>query len=181
LTTQTITETEMQTPEPLQPSHVQSVLDAHRLNIRIRYFETTTATSQQAADNIGCALGQIVKSIAFLVEDRPVLVLASGDQRVDDRRIAAHYGVGRKKVKVATPEQMITLYGYAPGSMPPIAHRTSDIDIFLDATLQRYEQVFAAGGAHNAIFGIALAQLAEITQGRFMDVVRVDSEPASAD
>jgi len=158
--------------EPLSPDHVQSALDRLDLGIKIHYFESSTATSQLAADNIGCALGQIVKSLAFIVDGKPVVVLASGDQRVDDRKLAALFGVGRKKVKVATAEQCIEIYGYAPGGVPPLAHRTPGLPIFLDDSLQRYQQLYAAGGAHNAIFPITLAQLVEITGAQFADVKR---------
>jgi prolyl-tRNA editing enzyme YbaK/EbsC (Cys-tRNA(Pro) deacylase) len=160
----------------LTPQDVQAVLDRHKLDIRIRLFDLPTATSQQAADNIGCQLGQIVKSIAFLVDGRPILVLASGDQRVDDRKIAAVYGVGRKKVKAANPDQMVAIYGYPPGSMPPFAHRTSDIDVWVDDSLRRFDLLYAAGGAHNAIFPITLEQLLQVTGARVADVVRESSD-----
>lgn len=167
--------------EILRPDDVQAALDRAHLDIRIRFFETTTATSQQAADNIGCALGQIVKSIAFVVDERPILVLASGDQRVDDRKIAVRYDVGRKKVKVASPEQMVTIYGYPPGSMPPVAHRTPGIDVLLDETLGRFDLVYAAGGAHNAIFPITVQQLQTITCGHWLDVVRREDDTPRTD
>lgn len=66
---------------PLTPQHVQAVLNAMGFKTEIVFFEATTATSQQAADQIGCELGQIVKSIAFMVNGQPVLVLTSGDQK----------------------------------------------------------------------------------------------------
>lgn len=158
--------------QELTPQHVQAELDRLNTGITIHFFETTTATSQQAADNIGCELGQIVKSIAFLVDSQPIVVLTSGDQLVDDRKIATMYEVGRKKVKTAKPDQMVAIYGYPPGSMPPLAYRTPDIHVYLDESLQRYETVYAAGGAHNAIFPIALAQLADISGAKFVDVVK---------
>ena len=166
--------------QPFTSEYVQTALAGHGLDIKIHYFETTTATSQQAADNIGCQLGQIVKSIAFLVDERPILVLTSGDQRVDDKKIAALYAVGRKKVRVATPEQMVDLYGYAPGSMPPLAHRTSDLDIYVDESLQRFDLLYAAGGAHNAIFPITVEQLVRVSGGKLADVVRSSSNDDEA-
>lgn len=156
--------------EPLTPSHVQAALDRFGWDIKMRFFEESTATSQQAADAISCELGQIVKSLAFLIDGQPVLVLASGDQRVDTRKLAAKHDVGRKKVKAAKPEQCIEIYGYAPGGVPPIGHRTPDLPAYIDDSLRRYETVYAAGGAHNAIFPIGLAQLVEATGGEFMDV-----------
>ena len=115
--------------QPLTPDDVQAALDRFSLGIQIRFFDTPTATSQQAADNIGCELGQIVKSICFLVGDQPVMVLASGDQKVDDRKLAEFYSVSRKKVKVATPEQLVEIWGYEPGSVPPFGHRIADTDL----------------------------------------------------
>lgn len=72
---------------------VQHALDTFGFGITIKHYEQSTATSQLAADVIGCQLGQIAKSICFLVEDAPVLAVMSGDQLVDDRKIAAFIGV----------------------------------------------------------------------------------------
>jgi prolyl-tRNA editing enzyme YbaK/EbsC (Cys-tRNA(Pro) deacylase) len=157
---------------PMTPADVQSELDRLNTGIQIRFFENTTATSQQAADNVGCELGQIVKSLAFIIDGQPIVVLASGDQRVDDRKLAEMYNVGRKKVKIASPDECISIYGYAPGGVPPLPHRTAGLPIYMDDSLQRYEIVYAAGGAHNAIFEISLVRLVEITGAKFADVAR---------
>ncbi len=161
--------------QPLTPQNVQAVIDRVMPGTQIIFFENTTATSQQAADNIGCLLGQIVKSICFLVEleDRrePIIVLTSGDQKVDDRKIADLYGVGRKKVKVATADELVEIYGYPPGSVPPFGHR-QPIRTYIDQTLSRWDQLYAAGGDHNAIFPITLAVLVSTTGGEMRDVVR---------
>jgi prolyl-tRNA editing enzyme YbaK/EbsC (Cys-tRNA(Pro) deacylase) len=156
--------------EPLTPEYVQAALDGFNLGIQIRFFDNSTATSQQAADNIGCELGQIAKSLAFLIDGQPVVVIASGDQRVDDKKLAALYNVGRKKVRSATPEQCVEIYGYAPGGVPPLAYRTPGLPVHLDDSLKRYQQIYAAGGAHNAIFPVTLDQLAQISGGQFSDV-----------
>ena len=156
--------------QPLTPTDVQAAMTALGLEIEMTFFEESTATSQQAADQIGCELAQIVKSIAFFVDGSPLLVLASGDGMVDDKKLAVRFDVGRKKIKIAKPDQLIEVWGYPPGGVPPFGHRTSDIQILVDDALQRYEQVYAAGGAHNAIFGIRLTQLVEKTGGTFADV-----------
>lgn len=158
--------------ESLTPADVQAALDAWNLGLRIRFFDNSTATSQLAADNIGCQLGQIAKSLAFIVDGTPILVVASGDQRVDERKIASRFNVGRKKVKFASPEQCVEIYGYAPGGMPPVGHRTKNLPVLLDDSFQRYEDIYPAGGANNAIFHLKLAQLAQITGGEFADVKR---------
>jgi prolyl-tRNA editing enzyme YbaK/EbsC (Cys-tRNA(Pro) deacylase) len=165
--------------QTLTPQDVQATLQQMGLNPQMRFYETTTATSQQAADNIGCQLGQIVKSICFIVEletgRQPILVLTSGDQRVDDRKIADLYGVGRKRVKIATAEECIEIYGYPPGSVPPVGHRSPDLHKYIDDSLQRFDQLYAAGGAHNAIFPITLDQLIQATGAKVISVVRNDN------
>lgn len=158
----------------MTPADVRAALKAAGLDIEITLYDTTTATSQQAADNIGCLLGQIAKSIAFIVEGQPILVIASGDQRVDDRKVAAFFNVGRKKVKSATPEQCVEIYGYAPGSVPPLGHRTPQLPVLIDESLKRFDVLYAAGGAHNAIFPITLDDLVSASGGQFADVARSD-------
>lgn len=164
--------------ESFTPEHVQAALDSFGQGITIRFFDNSTATSQLAADNIGCELGQIAKSLAFIIDGQPIVVIASGDQRVDDKKLAALYNVGRKRVRPATPEQCVEIYGYAPGGVPPLAYRTPGLRVHLDESLQRYQQIYAAGGAHNAIFPVTLAQLAQISGGKFTDVRKAAQEEA---
>ncbi|MDX2162864.1 MAG: YbaK/EbsC family protein [bacterium] len=164
---------------PLTSADVQAALDRFPYNIQIRFFETTTATSQQAADNIGCALGQIIKSICFIAAGQPVVVLTSGDQRVDDRKLAALRGISRKHVSIATPDDCIAIYGYAPGSVPPLGYRTAQIPAYIDETLRRFDVLYGAGGAHNAIFPVTFDQLVEMTGGQVIGIVK-QAEPPTA-
>jgi len=158
--------------QPMTPDDVQTVLDSFSFDIKIIFFDSTTATSQQAADNIRCEVAQIVKSICFFAGEQPVIVLTSGAQRVDDKKIAALQGVGRKQVRAAKPEECVDIFGYAPGSVPPFPHRTTGIITYIDQTLQNYPLLYAAGGAHNAIFPVTLAQLISVTGGTITDVIK---------
>lgn len=152
---------------------VQFALERLGLEIEIIAFDSSTATAQQAADSAGCELGQIVKSLGFLIErTKPVLVLASGDQSVDERKLAALFHVGRKKVRMMNPEQCLSILGYAPGGVPPLGHRKADIPVILDNNLRRYDKVYAAGGAANAIFPIELAVLRAVTKADFADIAK---------
>jgi len=158
--------------EALTPDHVQTALNALNLGITIHFFPHSTATAPLAADAIGCEIGQIAKSLCFLVHDQPILVIAAGDQRIDDRKLATLLDVTRKQVKFATPAQCLEHFGYAPGGVPPIAHRRRPHAVYLDASLKRYTQLYPAGGSSNAIFGITLAQLVQISGGTLVDVRR---------
>lgn len=158
--------------EALTPDHVQAALNALHLGITIRLFPHSTATAHLAAEVIGCEVGQIAKSLCFMVQDHPILVIASGDQRVDDRKLATLLGVTRKVVTFATPDQCVEYWGYAPGSVPPVGHRQKPHAVYLDDALQRYTHIYPAGGANNAIFGVTLAQLVQLSDGTFVDVKR---------
>lgn len=157
--------------QPLTTEDVKAALETLGLDIPIQQFETSTATSQEAADTLGTELGSIVKSLCFFLGDEPVIVLGAGDQRMDDRKLAALGGVGRKKVRMASPEQSIELSGYAPGGVPPIGHRVR-LPIYVDDTLSRFGVVYAAAGAPDAIFRIPYRELLQATAGEVVDIAR---------
>jgi prolyl-tRNA editing enzyme YbaK/EbsC (Cys-tRNA(Pro) deacylase) len=157
---------------PLTPIDVQRALFSFDPYIKIITFEESTATSELAAAAIGCDVSQIAKSICMMVEDKPVVAITSGNQRVDDRKIAAYFQVGRKRVRMATAEECVTLFGYAPGGVPPFGHRDPQITKLLDATLQQHETVYPAAGSANTVFAITPARLAELTGSSYIDFVR---------
>ena len=159
--------------QALTPNDVQIALDQHDLGITLKSYDANTATSALAAEAIGCTVAQIAKSICFVInKDYPVLVVASGTNTVDDRKLATLLDVGRKKVRLAKPDQCIEIFGYAPGGVPPIGHRTEGMQIFLDHDLQQYERIWAAGGTANINFGIVPDQLAQITNGKWVDIAK---------
>lgn len=151
--------------DPWNADHVRRVLTERAPDIEIRFFDASTATSQLAAEQIGCELGQIAKSIVFFAEDRPVVVVISGDQRIDDRKLATHFGLPRKRIRTANADECIAVTGYAPGGVPPIAHRRDDIILFVDQSLNRYPQIFAAAGAPNAIMPMTVERLVQLSGG----------------
>ena len=159
--------------EPLTSNDVQKALNSYGFDIQLIESTESTATSELAAAAIGCEVAQIAKSICLIVDkEKPVLVVASGTQSVDDRKIAAIFNVGRKKVRLAKAEECIEIFGYPPGGVPPVGHRTSDIVIFLDNNLKQFDRVYAAAGTANINFGITCEQLEIVTQGIWADVVK---------
>ena len=157
---------------PLTPIDVQQTLLIFDPHIKIITFTESTATSELAAAAIGCTVAQIAKSICLMVDDKPVVAITSGDQRVDDRKIAAYFQVGRKRVRMATADECVALFGYAPGGVPPIAHRNPTIRKLLDATLQQHATVYPAAGSANTVFAITPPRLAELTGGPYIDFVK---------
>jgi prolyl-tRNA editing enzyme YbaK/EbsC (Cys-tRNA(Pro) deacylase) len=157
--------------EALTPDDVQATLKNLGLDIQVQIMADSTRTAPEAAAAIGTELGTIIKSLCFMVNGEPVVILASGDKRVDDRKVAAMYGVGRKKVKIADAETTIRETGYAPGGVPPVGH-IKELPILIDEMLGRFEIVYGAAGSPYAIFPIPYDTLIEVTGGKVVDVAK---------
>ena len=158
--------------ESLTPAHVQTALDAHNLGLSVKHYDDHTTTSGDAARVIGCELGQIAKSLCLMVGGNPVLVVASGDRRIAEAKLAKHFGIGRKKIKMTSSEQCVRVFGYAPGGVPPVGHRTKGIQIVLDGTLSRWDRLFAAAGTPHDNFEVTFEELRTITGGTVLDCVK---------
>ncbi len=135
----------------------------------ITEFDQPTRTAQEAADTIGCDVGQIVKSLCFSVNGAPVMALVSGANRLDTRKLAALCEVGRKKVKRADAGVVREATGFAIGGVPPFGHE-NEMAIYVDRDLTSYEQVWAAAGTPHAVFPIEPQTLVELTEGTVADL-----------
>jgi prolyl-tRNA editing enzyme YbaK/EbsC (Cys-tRNA(Pro) deacylase) len=154
----------------LSPS-AQKVQDAlHTLGFNLTVIENTTSarTAQEAADRVGVRLGQIVKSLIFKgkASSKPILVLTSGSNRVDEKRIKAYAG---EKIGRAEPDFVREVTGYAIGGVPPIAH-LQPMETYLDEDLLQYEVIWAAAGTPNAIFELTPDELQKMTGGMVVQV-----------
>jgi prolyl-tRNA editing enzyme YbaK/EbsC (Cys-tRNA(Pro) deacylase) len=134
-------------------------------------FEQSTKTSADAAAAVGCTVAQIAKSIMLkTVKDRkPVLVIASGVNRVDEKKVSAALG---GKVKSADAEFVLENAGVAPGGVAPVGHKVVPI-IVLDQDLKNFDMIWAAAGTPNAVFRLTWNDLVEITGGIPADVAKV--------
>jgi prolyl-tRNA editing enzyme YbaK/EbsC (Cys-tRNA(Pro) deacylase) len=156
--------------EPINPSaqKIQNILKGFGSDYKVIEFSESTKTAQEAADRVGCQLGQIVKSLIFkgLSSNKGILVLTSGANRVDENRISQYMGesIGR-----ADPEFVRSVTGFAIGGVPPVGH-AQPMETYIDEDLLQYTDVWAAAGTPNAVFQLPSADLVKITNGK---VVRV--------
>ncbi len=117
--------------------------------VEVRRFPQGTKTAADAALAIGCEVGQIVKSLVFMADGRPVLALTSGANRVDAQLLAGL--VGAREARRATPEEARAATGYAVGGTPPFGH-PEPLPAFLDPSLMDHGEVWAAAGTPDSVF-----------------------------
>ncbi|HVJ34646.1 MAG TPA: YbaK/EbsC family protein [Terriglobia bacterium] len=146
---------------------IQAVLGSE---FEVLEFSESTRTAEEAATAIGCSVAQIAKSLLFRAaeSDRPVLVVASGTNRVDEKKVAALIGEG---IARADADFVRAKTGFAIGGVPPVGHLESPI-ILIDADIDRFDIIWAAAGTPNAVFKLTPAQLRTLTQGQVADVAK---------
>ena len=157
---------------PDGPALVAEAMLARGLESRIERFPEGTATAMEAAAALGCGLGQIVKTLILLADGRPTAVLVAGDRQADTAALARLLGVSRKRLKMATAEQVFELTGYQVGGVPPVG-LPGEWDIIADDSLTRFTEVWAAAGASDALFGADTGKLLEATKAQLAAVGKV--------
>jgi prolyl-tRNA editing enzyme YbaK/EbsC (Cys-tRNA(Pro) deacylase) len=149
-------------------ARVRDALASHGLAADIREFDASTRTSADAAAAIGCTVAQIAKSVIFRAKaaNQPVLVIASGINRVDEKKLEAVLG---DKIGRADADFVRASTGFAIGGVAPVGH-TGPVRVFIDSDLNRYDEIWAAAGSPNAVFRLTPADLQRITGGHVMKV-----------
>jgi prolyl-tRNA editing enzyme YbaK/EbsC (Cys-tRNA(Pro) deacylase) len=140
---------------------VQAALAALGLDVPITVFLTSTRTVAEAAATLGATEGQIVKSLVLVSAEGPVLVLASGTNRLDLALLSSTLG---RTIRMASAAEVRAITGCAVGGVPPVGHSTA-LPVYVDRDLLQYDVVYAAAGTPNAAFAIAPDRLLEITSG----------------
>jgi len=163
----------------LTSTDLQSFMQQHSIAGEILHLSVPTPTVETAAQAVGTHPGQIVKSILFLVDSHPVLAITCGTQPVEQRAIASLYGVGRKRVKLASPQVVLDISGYEVGAMPPFGHR-QPLPTLLDQRVLEQLVVYAGGGAENALVRLKPEDIQRVTQAKVLDLVQLPAKEAGA-
>jgi prolyl-tRNA editing enzyme YbaK/EbsC (Cys-tRNA(Pro) deacylase) len=146
---------------------VSAYLEERGIEARVVTLDESTRTSQLAADALGCTVAEIAKSIVFRAGEHAVVVVISGDKRVDAKKVSALLGV---KVGNADADAVKSLTGYVIGGVPPFPHDAA-VKVILDGSLSRFKKVWAAAGTPNSVMNIAVAQFTTMA-GDFSDVAQ---------
>ena len=147
---------------------VQDVLASHGVDLQVVEMPDSTRTAADTAAAIGCAVAQIAKSLIFRGKetDRPVLVVACGVNRVDEKKVAGLIG---EAIGKADAEFVRARTGFVIGGVPPVGHAET-LTTLIDADLLAFDEIWAAAGTPNAVFRLLPAQLVTITGGLVGDV-----------
>lgn len=147
---------------------VQDALSAYGLEFQVVELPASTRTAQEAAAAIGCTVEQIVKSLVFCTKQTrtPILVLASGPNRVNEKAIGKIVG---EPIEKAPADFVREVTGFAIGGVPPVGHK-EPISTYIDQDLLQYEQLWAAAGTPNAVFCLRPADLEHLTCGTLISI-----------
>jgi prolyl-tRNA editing enzyme YbaK/EbsC (Cys-tRNA(Pro) deacylase) len=146
------------------------VTDAARaagVEISVERFPERTRTAADAARAVGCEVGQIVKSLVFMADDRPIVALVSGANRVDLARLAR--ATGAAVARRADGDEARAATGFAIGGVPPFGH-AAQVSVLVDRDLLAYDRVWAAAGLPDAVFAITPAELVGASGGDVADI-----------
>lgn len=163
----------------LTAADLAAYIAGHHIQAELLPMHEDTPTVADAARALGVASEQIVKSVVFLVDGRPHLVIANGLRRISQGKLAARFGLGKKRVRLAPPDVVLDVTGYPVGTMPPFGHLTP-LPTLLDRHVLAQDEVFAGGGAIDYLLRITPEELLRATRAEVAEVTEEDDTTRSA-
>ena len=134
---------------------VKKYFAGYGMESRVLEFDVSSETVELAAAALNCEPGRIAKTLSFLVGEQPILIVSAGDVKIDNAKYKATFG---KKAKMLTQEQVTELIGHAVGGVCPFAINPG-VDIYLDASLKKYETAFPACGSSNSAIELTIPEM----------------------
>ena len=147
---------------------VRAFMREHGMEHRILEFDVSSATVELAAVAVGCEPARIAKTLSFMVDGGPVLVVAAGDAKVDNRRFKEQF---HTKARMLTPDEAVTLVGHAVGGVCPFAVNDG-VRVYLDKSLRRFRTVYPACGSSSSAIELTLDELQQLSGGEWADVCK---------
>jgi Cys-tRNA(Pro) deacylase len=154
-------------PWPESVERVAAVLRERAVDARLEEFEDGTPTAEAAARAVGCDPGEIVKTIVFVCDGRPVLALVPGDRRADAAKVAAAAGAGY--ARMARPEEVLAATGFQPGAVAPFP-APHVARVLLERELLQHETLWAGAGSSQHMVGLAASDLLRLSRAEIGDL-----------
>ena len=152
--------------EPVK--RAEKFLKSFDQSLEVIILENSARTAQDAAKALDCKVGAIVKSLLFRAEDDFILCLVAGDKRCSLNKLKKFKD--KKDISMASPEEVKTQTGYTIGGVSPVGH-LEDVEIVIDNSLERFNELFAAAGHPNCVFKINFINIQKITNGKIKDII----------
>ena len=152
--------------EPVK--RVQEFITQFDSKLKILTLDTTARTAKDAAESLGCEVGAIVKSLVFRADDTFLICLVAGDKRCSLNKLKKV--IDKKDVCMANADEVKTNTGFSIGGVAPVAH-LKKLNILIDQSLGRFQNVFAAAGHPNSIFKIEYDKLVQMTKGEVKEII----------
>ena len=152
--------------EPVK--RVEKFLKGFNQSLEVIVLENSARTAKEAATALGCDVGAIIKSLLFKTEDNFILCLVAGDKRCSLNKLKKIKNI--KDISMASAEEVKTQTGYTIGGVSPVGHLIK-VEIFIDKTLKRFNNLFAAAGHPNCVFKIDFVNIQIITNGKIEDII----------
>ncbi len=151
-------------------------INDNQIEAQIVYLSVETPTVAAAAEAVNVLPDQIGKSLLFLVDGEPVLVIANGSTRIDYKALASYLKVNRKRIRLANPEQVLQYTGYSVGTVPPFGH-IDPVLTLMEQSVVEQEEIFVGGGDINALLRISMTELERVIDAPCINLKRVESKP----
>ena len=147
---------------------VRAFMREKNMEEKILEFEVSSATVELAAQAVGCEPARIAKTLSFMVNGAPVLIVAAGDAKVDNSKFKAAF---HTKAKMLTPDEAVELVGHAVGGVCPFAVNDG-VKVYLDESLRRFTTVFPAAGSSNSAIELTMSELEALSGGVWLDICK---------
>ena len=148
---------------------LQQFLDDEAINAEIVHLATETPTVEAAARAVGCRPEQIGKSILFLANGAPYLVIANGTTKVGYKALADYLAISRKRLKLANAAQVVDITGYEVGTVPPFGH-LKRLPTIIESRVMNQETIYAGGGTINALMRLSTAELLRVSTAEVLSL-----------
>ena len=148
-------------------------LKKYNMEDRIMVFDTSSATVKEAAEAIHCKEQEIAKTMSFLVEEDPIVIVVAGDVKVDNSKYKQEF---HKKAKMVPAEDLINIIGHEMGGVGPWGLK-DNVKVYLDESLKRFDYVYPACGSHNSAIKVTIEELEKTTNyDKWIDVTKPKEE-----
>lgn len=145
----------------LNSARLTQFIVQHHIEAEILHLTADTPTVADAARVMGVQPEQIIKSVLFLADEQPVLVIGNGLNRINYKKLADHLGVSRRRVKTADSDEVLTITGYVAGSVPPFGH-VQPLRTILDTAVLEQTDIYGGGGEIHALMCLKTAELQRV-------------------